>query len=188
MSKKDQIFDAALNLFIELGFDNTPTARIASDAGVATGTLFHHFKTKEDLINALYLEVKKDITLALKDGFDPAADIKNQIKHLWRSFIEWGMANPKAFTFNARFCESPYISKGSRRAFTEATLELTKNIVEQGHSLGFFRNLPTEYLSSQVTSMMVSAARYFIHNPEKFTDQTFMENAFAAFWDMLAKH
>lgn len=187
MTKKDQIFEAALNLFIDLGFDNTPTSKIASEAGVATGTLFHHFKTKEDLINELYLEVKKDITLSLKEGFDPEKSIKEQIRHFWCRFIEWGMANPRSFTFNSRFCESPYISRGSRQIFTETTIELTKDIVEEGHKLGMFKNLPTDYLSAQVTGMMVRAAGYFINNPEAYANQEFRQNAFEAFWDMLAK-
>jgi AcrR family transcriptional regulator len=49
--KKQQIMNAALKLFVENGFHGTSTAEIAKTAGVATGTLFHHFKTKQELIN-----------------------------------------------------------------------------------------------------------------------------------------
>ncbi len=58
MSKREQIFEAAVQLFTEKGFEKTPTSAISKVAGVATGTLFHHFKTKEDLINALYFTMK----------------------------------------------------------------------------------------------------------------------------------
>ena len=50
MNKREKIFSTALNLFVEHGFHGTPTSKIAKEAGVANGTLFHHFNTKEDLI------------------------------------------------------------------------------------------------------------------------------------------
>jgi len=57
--KRTAILSASLTLFTERGFHGTPTSMIAREAGIATGTLFHYFKTKEELITALYLSVKK---------------------------------------------------------------------------------------------------------------------------------
>lgn len=50
MTKKDAILQATQDLFAEKGFDGTSTAEIAQRAGVAHGTVFHHFKTKENLL------------------------------------------------------------------------------------------------------------------------------------------
>ena len=47
ISKRDQILLSALTLFNNQGFEKTPTSAISKHAGVATGTLFHHFKTKK---------------------------------------------------------------------------------------------------------------------------------------------
>ena len=54
MTKREKILQTAMNLFIDKGIQSTSTALIAKEAGVATGTLFHHFKTKEELVHALY--------------------------------------------------------------------------------------------------------------------------------------
>ena len=59
--KKQTILDASLKFFVENGFHGTSTAEIAKTAGVATGTLFHYFKTKEELINRLYLHTKESM-------------------------------------------------------------------------------------------------------------------------------
>lgn len=48
-----RIMDAAERLFAERGFDGTPTARIAHEAGVPKGLLFYYFPTKLDLLCAL---------------------------------------------------------------------------------------------------------------------------------------
>ena len=45
--KREAILDTALVLFTERGFFGTPTSMISKEAGVATGTLFFYFKTKE---------------------------------------------------------------------------------------------------------------------------------------------
>ncbi len=47
--KRTTIMKAALKLFTERGFHGTSTAQISREAGVATGTLFNYFPTKEDL-------------------------------------------------------------------------------------------------------------------------------------------
>src|SRR5580704_18735687 len=49
---KDRILNAALVLFREKGLERTTTREISKRAGIADGTLFNYFKTKEDL--ALY--------------------------------------------------------------------------------------------------------------------------------------
>ncbi len=51
-----RILDAAQSLFAELGYDATPTKRIAEDAGVPQGLLFYYFRTKEGLLEALVAE------------------------------------------------------------------------------------------------------------------------------------
>ena len=47
IDKKQAILDTALTLFVSQGFYATSTASIAKTAGVATGTLFHHFASKK---------------------------------------------------------------------------------------------------------------------------------------------
>src|SRR5262252_9487599 len=54
---KEQILAAALELFREEGIEATTTKQISKRAGIAEGTLFNYFKTKEDL--ALYFFQKE---------------------------------------------------------------------------------------------------------------------------------
>lgn len=54
---KELILEAALQLFCEKGVERTTTKEISKKAGIAEGTLFNYFKTKEDL--ALYFFQKE---------------------------------------------------------------------------------------------------------------------------------
>ncbi len=79
-NKKDLILQSALKLFSTKGFHGTPTSLISKEAGVATGTLFNYFESKEDLINKLYLECKKSMLEFIK--FDFKEINKENLKNL----------------------------------------------------------------------------------------------------------
>lgn len=51
--RKNEILDAAETLFGQKGFDGTSTNDILEKVGIARGTLYHHFKSKEDIMDAL---------------------------------------------------------------------------------------------------------------------------------------
>ncbi len=51
--RKNEILDAAERLFGTNGFDNTSTADILNEIGIARGTLYYHFKSKEEILDAM---------------------------------------------------------------------------------------------------------------------------------------
>ncbi len=69
--RKNEILDAAARLFTEKGFDNTSTSDIMSAVGIAKGTLYHHFKSKEDIMDSL---IERQTTQILKRARKAAGD------------------------------------------------------------------------------------------------------------------
>src|SRR5262245_19350802 len=51
--RRSQLLAAALEIFAEQGFHGTPTRELAKHAGVSEALVFHHFPTKDALIQAL---------------------------------------------------------------------------------------------------------------------------------------
>ena len=51
--RKNEILDVAERLFISRGFDRTSTNDILEEVGIARGTLYYHFKSKEEILDAL---------------------------------------------------------------------------------------------------------------------------------------
>lgn len=52
-SKKEQILDKALHLFLEKGFDKTSISDILDSLNIARGTLYYHFESKEAIMDAI---------------------------------------------------------------------------------------------------------------------------------------
>jgi len=61
MSKKDAIIRAATILFSKRGFENTRMSEISRMTGAAEGTIFYHFKSKEDLFLAILEQFRQDV-------------------------------------------------------------------------------------------------------------------------------
>ena len=66
MSKRNAILAAATRLFSQNGFEGAAMAELSSLTGAATGTIFHHFKNKEDL----FLNVLENVRTNILDEFD----------------------------------------------------------------------------------------------------------------------
>lgn len=70
-----KLLEAARDLFIEIGFAETPTPEIVRRAGVTRGALYHHFSDKADLFRALVEEEAKAISVHIdretRDVADP---------------------------------------------------------------------------------------------------------------------
>jgi AcrR family transcriptional regulator len=187
MEKKEQILETALNLFIEHGFDRTPTSKIALDAGVATGTLFHHFKTKEELINALYFEIKTDISGTVSEGLEKAGEIKEKMHLICHNYLSWAMRYPKRFQFLTQFSESQYITKLTKQRILDEHLRFVFEIIEAGKKQGVFHNLPNELLTAIFGGVLHQIIRFILETPMNFDDKEFIDQAFIASWNAIAK-
>ncbi|SOE20106.1 DNA-binding transcriptional regulator, AcrR family [Spirosomataceae bacterium TFI 002] len=97
-SKKENILNAALELFALEGYYATSTSAIAKKAGVSEGLIFRHFKNKEGLLEAIFLmgeeQVKvifADIVLEIepKKVIEKVIDIANEIASTSESYRFW---------------------------------------------------------------------------------------------------
>lgn len=104
--KRRQILDAALALCAEDGLQGAATARIAKAAGVANGTLFHHFPSKEVLIQSLYQDIKLRLGAAITEA-DAALPLQEQAHHYWSQAMAWMQAHPHELKFVLGFFHSP---------------------------------------------------------------------------------
>jgi AcrR family transcriptional regulator len=85
--KRNAILDAATRVFAERGLTAAPTSEISKQAGVAEGTLFTYFKTKDDLINALYREIKLELADAMMSGFLRKKTVRTRLRHVWDGYV-----------------------------------------------------------------------------------------------------
>lgn len=92
--KKQALLEAAAAAFAQSGIAAS-TSAIARSAGVAEGTLFRYFATKDELLNELYLAIKLRLVRMMIAGLDPDEKRpKENARNIWNSYIDWGVRNP----------------------------------------------------------------------------------------------
>src|SRR5260221_14166132 len=78
-AKKDAILRAATDVFAERGFFNAQVADVARAAGVAAGTVYLYFRSKDDLLVSIF---EKTMREAIADGRACIAPLQNPIDQL----------------------------------------------------------------------------------------------------------
>lgn len=59
--RRNEILDVAERLFVTKGFDQTSITDILNEIGIARGTLYYHFKSKEDILDAIISRITKKL-------------------------------------------------------------------------------------------------------------------------------
>lgn len=92
--KRVALLNATAKLLAERGLTATPTSKVAKLAGVAEGTLFRYFLTKEDLLNALYIHINQSMCIALSKSCPTSSSFQVKFRCLWDNYIDWGLSHP----------------------------------------------------------------------------------------------
>jgi len=183
--KELKIMDAALKLFVERGFHGTSTAKIAETAGVATGTLFHYFKTKEELINRLYLYTKENMLSEISEHYDDEKTFKENIKELWLKFVYFGVNEPYKFQFILTFHCSPYITSLTQEqleTYTESMLGIYKVGVEDQK----IKKIPFKMAMDYLWGNIVATVNHFERYPENMNEKN-LNAAFELLWNGISE-
>src|SRR5215217_4709048 len=91
--KRTQLLHAAAEAVAQRGI-GAPTAMISAMAGVAEGTLFRYFPTKEALLNELYLHLFRHMCAAIAEALEPSQPLVRRAQAQWNAYIDWGLAHP----------------------------------------------------------------------------------------------
>ncbi len=183
--KKQKILESALELFVERGFHGTSTTEIAKTAGVATGTLFHYFKTKKELINQLFLYSKESMLNDIECQYNDEKNLKDNLKELWFNFVYYAFENPQKFQFILTFHTSPYITSLTKEQLEYITEDMM-GVYKKGMEIQKLKEISFEMAMDFFWGNIVSTVSYFDKYPQKVTAKN-LEKAFDLFWDGISK-
>jgi AcrR family transcriptional regulator len=150
--KRTAILTAATKIFADRGLGAAPTAAISKEAGIAEGTLFTYFKTKDDLVNALYREIKLDLAGAMLSDFPRTKDVRKKLRYVWDCYVNWGVAHPEQRKVLAQLSVSDILTKETRAAGSApfAEVQATAN---EAIALHLFKDLPQAFIAACMQSL-----------------------------------
>jgi len=145
---KERILKAAEKEFSQRGFYGTQISHIIQSAGVARGTFYLYFKSKEEVFQELLKRVVQDIRERIKP-VDPTKDVISQIRQNVVSVAEYALQNRDlARIVLFRSCEPEYAK--ITECFFEELVELVKKTLEKGIEMGILKPIDTEIIARAI--------------------------------------
>lgn len=110
---------ALRDLVAERGFHGASMGAVAREAGVATGTAYVHYESKDELVYATYLEIKAGLGTAVLEGLDSSASPFDKWDHMLRASYRFFEEEPKRARFLTQLEESPYYEEAHARLLAD---------------------------------------------------------------------
>ncbi len=176
--KRNAILEAATEVVAKLG-TGAPTAKIAKDAGVAEGTLFTYFASKDDLLNELYLELKADQCDAVTTGYPSDKSLIERTRHVWNSYIGWGSAHPLEHKAMTQLRVSERVTPKTKKIGAQAFAEINQTIREI-LAAGALKDQPPAFAAAILGAMADTTMDFIARDPRRAKHYT--KAGFEAFW------
>ena len=187
MEKKTDILNAALKLFVENGFHGTPTSKIAHEAGVANGTLFYYFKTKDDLIVSLFIDIKTRMGVCMYGAINEWMGYEETLKTVYTETLNWALANKTEFNFIQQFHTSPFTALVTNKEIANQT-QHHLDLLAKGIKKKQLKDLPVELVFTLITSHTFGVYQYVTtSNLSAAKTKKIINESFELIWKMI-KH
>jgi TetR/AcrR family fatty acid metabolism transcriptional regulator len=138
--KREAILRAATSVFAHNGYFNSKVADIAREAGVADGTVYLYFKSKEDILHSIFDRGVEEALGAARKQIESVADPKEKLRQIAFLHLErLGADRDLAVVFQVELRGSTkFMEEFSAAGFAEY-LTLIRATFEEGQRAGVFR-------------------------------------------------
>lgn len=172
--KREAVLNSTLELVGQHGFHGTPMSMIAKHAGVAAGTIYHYFESKEKLIVELYIHVKYKLALAILSQDDPEMSYKERFFKVMYNHYQFYIDYPNAMYFLEQYANSPYATEYPD-SDSQLFVEKIHTFFNYGIENAYFKNIDTRLLAPAIKGTLVAAASFQISQKMTFSENDINE-------------
>jgi AcrR family transcriptional regulator len=179
--KRTAIMAAATRVIVSQGL-GAPTAKIAKEAGISNGSLFTYFKTKAELYNQLYLELKTTMATATLQDFPAKAELREQAFHAWTNWINWSLRNREKRRALSLLYVSDEITPETRAAAAKSMAGAAV-LLEHCRAHGSMKKAPLAFVTSIMNAMVETTIDIMLHDPANAKEHN--KTGFEALWRVI---
>ncbi len=180
-SKKAAVLQAVLELIGENGFHGVPMSQVAKNAGVAAGTIYHYFDSKDSLIRELCALIKSRMAEAMfSKDFDDLS-FRERFFNGWVRLCRFFIDNKHSLTFIQQYNNSPYAKQQTcepASPFGQRFEAFLKAGIDDGH----IKNLEYNLIAAIVFGCIMTTAKFHIEGRHSYSDEDLTKIA-TIIWD-----
>lgn len=185
MDKKQAALEATLELIAEQGFHGTPMSQIAQKANIGVGTIYRYFSGKEELINELYIFIKKRMTDTILRNYQKEKPVTENFIQVLQEIINYMAAHPTELSFHEQYSNSPLITQATKAQGVQI-MEPIEELFRRARTENLMKDLPDEILFTMVAGAAFSLAKLYISAGIPIHNDIIAAET-AAIWDMIKK-
>ena len=138
--KREAILRAATRVFAGNGYFNSKVADIAREAGVADGTVYLYFKSKEEILHSIFDRTMEEAIAEGRKQLETVTDPREKLRRIARLHLErMGADRDLAVVFQVELRGSTkFMEEFSAAGFAEY-LGLIHGVIAEGQAAGVFR-------------------------------------------------
>lgn len=184
-SKRQAIREAAVAAVVAGGLGGASIAEIAKRAGLSQGTLYLYFAGKDELFDAVFLDVKREIHGRLMAAAQSADTTKAAIRAMWFALFDHARERPADFAF-AEHVAAALMLDGRGSPEIDAMAQEVAEVIDRAVADEVLANLPTQTLSALLSGPALQMARHAIIRNDPPTADA-LDAAFEAIWRGIAR-
>ena len=162
--KPQQIIDAAIRVFASKGFYNSRVSDIAKEAGIAAGTIYLYFKTKDEILVTLFREKMAAFVEALRRAMKEEPDPVSKLRRLVALHFEMLERAPDlAEVVQVELRQGHKFFRGASAHEISSYFALIASVLEEGVAAGQFRaDLPVKVATKGLFGAMDQMATSWV--------------------------
>jgi len=169
-TRRSELIDTAEELFLENGYDETAVSEIVRNAGVAQGTFYHYFKSKDEVLSAITDRWIEEIRAGMEDiASGDGSDAIDKILGVFGFFSSLGMSRQRLVEYVHEERNAHLHIKFEKRV-PHIIIPIFSRMIEEGVDDGFF---DVRYPEMAALSILETAgAISHIHETYRLEDKT----------------
>jgi AcrR family transcriptional regulator len=183
MKKKAAIYRATLDLIAKNGFLGSPMSQIAREAGISVGIIYHYFSGKEELINTIYLDIKKKFIDNIVLQLDSDLPVRQNLQQLLENVFIYYFKNWKDLSYVEQY-ENSLLIDHTIHAKVAGLLFPVLQLFDKAKDERIIKSLQTEILISLSFGAAIFLAKSYISQGMILNNDQ-MKPELGAVWDMI---
>jgi len=164
--KKKAIFESTLALVELHGFHGTPMSMVAKNANVAAGTIYHYFKSKDELIVELYMYIKHNVEDFIDKNLQNNLSYKQQFFNIWSNLYKYYTENSTVLKFFEQYINSPYHKERCPHHFRGKIFQFLDDGVKNGN----LKDAKPEMLLALFMGSVITSSKLKVFGSISFDD------------------
>lgn len=168
--KREAILRAATQVFARNGYFNAKVADVARVAGVADGTVYLYFKSKEEILHSIFDRSVEAAIAEARAQIAPLTDPREKLRRIARLHLErLGADRDLAVVFQVELRGSTKFMEEFSAAGLAEYLRLIREILEEGQRAGLFRaELNAKVVAKILFGALDEMATNWILSPRRY--------------------